>query len=131
MDTASLLQTLPGWRQLQSPASQVETSVRDLLARLADVFLTRPIPENLVGEEETQAWRSHYREAVRALGEAGKELSAGTEEGEERYIAQRSQWHPYIAAFSASLGYELKNIVPSVWMTQTGHSHRARTGEDI
>lgn len=113
LDTASLAKTLPlsGKEKFQSSAAQLETATRDLLERMAEVFLTRrQVKEYGPAAQMIDDWRLHYRETLRALRAAGTKLSGADEE--ERYITLRRQWHPYLAAFAASLKYDLDRVVP-------------------
>jgi hypothetical protein len=115
LDAAALVKTLPisGGGKLQGSASQLETAVRDLLERLTETFISSSPGKYPPGEEDLEVWRGHFRETVRALQEAGADLSAGAEKGEERYLTLRKEWHPYIVALCESLGFEVEKVAPS------------------
>lgn len=92
----------------------METATLNLLGQMAKVFLSRHRLQSFEAERaDLEDWRRHFREIVRDLLEAGVDLPPGTGKAEERYIELRQQWHHYIAAFSASLGYDLNEIVAS------------------
>lgn len=113
LDVATLVRTLPlpDADKLQVSASQLDTAVRDLLERLTDTY-TRSAPDDYPpGIEDVEAWKAHYREIAADLREAG--VPPAAEERTEEYLALRRQWHPFIAALSVSLGYEMEKVAPS------------------
>lgn len=114
MDSASLLRTLPiPGREVTAPGVlQMQNASRDLLQHLADVFVSRDGPENYPPTAaDLGKWREHFRAAEKELRERDVPLPADLSEAEEAYLALRRDWHPFIAAFSASLGYELEEII--------------------
>lgn len=61
---------------------------------------------------EEHAWRERYRLALGRLQAAGITTVADEEDGADRYVALRREWHSYVAAFADYMLYDRSEIAP-------------------
>lgn len=119
LDTASLMRSALDSEQHHSllrstSVAQLWGGGMQMLTELGESFLPGGlVDEHADAEDDEQAWRGHFRRAVKQFQAEGIATVQDIHAGEDTYVALRREWQPGVAAFADYLMYEWSEICPS------------------